>query len=138
MRRGEKSGSLITADFALEQGREIYVFPGRYDDPLSRETNKLIYQGAGIILSPEEFVSDILSIKDTALSFTGWAFRGAVQNLENDEAVVYSCLDFYPKSFESLSKETGLPMLSLMSSVMKLCDKGLVREAFTNEYVKIC
>ncbi len=133
----EKSGSLITADFALEQGREVYVFPGRYDDPLSRGTNKLIYQGAGVILSPEEFVSDLISISDTALSFTGGTFHDTVQNLENDEAMVYSCLDFYPKSLDCLSKETGIPMLLLMSSVMRLCDKGLVREAFKNEYVRI-
>jgi len=57
--------------------------------------------------------------------------------LEDDEQVVYSCLDFYPKGFESLSKETGLPMLLLISAVMRLCDKGLVMETFKNEYVKI-
>ena len=133
----EKSGSLITADFALEQGREIYVFPGRYDDPLSKGTNRLIYQGAGVILSPEEFVSDLLSIKDTALSFTGGTVKGKTRNLEDDEAIVYSCLDFYPKGFESLSTETGLPLLSLISAVMRLCDRGLVMETFKNEYVKI-
>ena len=133
----EKSGSLITADFALEQGREIYVFPGRYYDALSKGTNRLIYQGAGVILSPEEFVSDLLSIKDTALSFTGGTVKGKNRNLEDDEAIVYSCLDFYPKGFESLSAETGLPLLSLISAVMRLCDRGLVMETFKNEYVKI-
>ena len=133
----EKSGSLITADFALEQGREIYAFPGRYDDPLSKGTNRLIYQGAGVILSPEEFVSDLLSIKDTALSFTGGTVKGKTRNLEDDEAIVYSCMDLYPKGFESLSKETGLSMLPLMSTMMKLCDKGLALEVFKNEYVKI-
>ena len=133
----EKSGSLITEDFALEQGREVYVFPGRYDDPLSRGTNKLIYQGAGVILSPEEFVSDLLSIKDTALSFTGGTVKGKTRNLEDDEAIVYSCLDFYPKGFERLSTETGLPLLSLISAVMRLCDRGLVMETFKNEYVKV-
>ncbi|MBQ6258571.1 MAG: DNA-processing protein DprA, partial [Lachnospiraceae bacterium] len=77
------SGQEATADFALEQGREIYVFPGRYDDALSKGTNRLIYQGAGIILSPEEFVADILSIKDTALSFSKDSSSAKGSNLEN-------------------------------------------------------
>lgn len=47
----KKSGSLITADFALEQGKDIYALPGRITDPMSEGTNALIYQGAGIIRS---------------------------------------------------------------------------------------
>ena len=55
----EKSGTLITVDMALEQGREVYVFPGRITDSVSRGCNKLIKQGAGIVLSPKEFVEEI-------------------------------------------------------------------------------
>lgn len=55
----EKSGTQITVDMALEQGKEVYALPGRITDPVSRGCNKLIKQGAGMILSPKEFVEEI-------------------------------------------------------------------------------
>lgn len=55
-----KSGTLITVDMALEQGREVYVAPGRVTDRLSDGCNRLIKQGAGILLSPEEFLRELL------------------------------------------------------------------------------
>lgn len=55
-----KSGTLITVDMALEQGREVYVVPGRVTDRLSDGCNSLIKQGAGILLSPEDFLRELL------------------------------------------------------------------------------
>lgn len=55
-----KSGTLITVDMALEQGREVYVVPGRVTDRLSDGCNRLLKQGAGILLSPEEFLTELL------------------------------------------------------------------------------
>lgn len=54
-----KSGTLITVDMALEQGREVYVVPGRVTDRLSDGCNRLIKQGAGVFLSPESFLEEI-------------------------------------------------------------------------------
>ena len=50
---GEKSGSLITVDMALEQGRDIYALPGPVNSSMSRGCNYLIQQGAGLMTSPE-------------------------------------------------------------------------------------
>ncbi len=57
----EKSGSLITADYALEQGRTVYALPGRVGDRLSDGCNRLIYQGAGIAYSAEALYDDLMS-----------------------------------------------------------------------------
>lgn len=58
-----KSGTLITVDQALEQGKEIFVLPGRIDDPLSIGCNRLISQGAHIILDPDIFIEELLEYK---------------------------------------------------------------------------
>ncbi len=59
-----KSGTLITVDMALEQGREVYVVPGRVTDRLSDGCNRLIRQGAGVFLSPECFLEEILQLEE--------------------------------------------------------------------------
>ena len=58
----EKSGTLITVDMALEQGREVYVVPGRVTDRLSDGCNRLIRQGAGVVLDLEEFAGEVWEI----------------------------------------------------------------------------
>lgn len=55
----EKSGTLITVDMALEQGREVYAVPGRITDALSVGCNNLIQQGANIALTPQDIVSNL-------------------------------------------------------------------------------
>lgn len=55
----EKSGTMITVDAALEQGREVYALPGRITDSTSKGCNELIKQGAGVISDPEKLVMEI-------------------------------------------------------------------------------
>jgi len=61
----EKSGSLITATWALEQGRDVFAIPGPVDRPESAGTNRLIQQGAALVTDPEE-VLDLLGVKPAA------------------------------------------------------------------------
>lgn len=56
---GRQSGSLITADLALDQGKDVYAVPGRYNDLLSCGCNRLIGQGAGIISSTDSLIEDL-------------------------------------------------------------------------------
>ena len=56
----EKSGTLITVDFALEQGKNIYAVPGNIDSPNSYGTNELIKQGAKIITNMQDILEDLL------------------------------------------------------------------------------
>ncbi|MFK2824983.1 DNA-processing protein DprA [Bacillus sp. B190/17] len=57
---GKKSGSLITAHYALEQGREVFCVPGRIDDPLSAGTNELISDGAKLVQTSADILSEII------------------------------------------------------------------------------
>lgn len=65
----QKSGTLITVDMALEQGRDVYAVPGRIIDRLSDGCNGLIGQGANVFLSPEIFLTELLgSIESKRIS----------------------------------------------------------------------
>lgn len=126
------SGSLITADYALEQGRTVLAVPGRLDDELSRGCNELIAQGAGVILSPESFAEQVFP-----------DFRHQKKNKVDDialapsEKLVYSSLDLHSKSLWELEECTSLSLADLSGSLLALEAKGLVREMERNYYVKV-
>ena len=129
----KKSGSLITADFAAEQGRDIFAVPGRLEDELSRGCNELIEQGAGIAISPErmlEIMGENPKKSDNSKIF--------MQNvLAREEDIVYSCLSLQPQSLEKLCSDTKLPIQYVTEAVMLLQLKGLAKEIGRNRYVKV-
>lgn len=129
----EKSGSLITADFALEQGRDIYAVPGRLEDTLSRGCNRLISQGAGIVLSPEEL------LKDLGFSTPKEDFKkqNPKKVLEKEELLVYSCFGLHAKTLEELVLHTGLNANDVADLLVKLMMKGMIEEDFKNRYRKV-
>lgn len=131
----EKSGSLITAELALEQNRDVYAVPGRMTDLLSLGCNRLIGEGAGVITSIPEFLSHL---EETDYPGKAQAGKRKIQKnfLEKEETLVYSCFDFYPKSVDAVLEETGMDLLRLLSIVMDLCDKGYLREYVKNQYVR--
>ena len=129
----EKSGSLITADMALEQGKDVYALPGPSNSILSKGCHNLIRQGAGILLSPKELLEE-LGI------FHKKKMKNATENeilLESPEKLVYSCLDFYPKSLNQMMEETGFTISAMMQIIMNLEFKGLIKEISKNYYVKV-
>lgn len=152
----KRSGSLITADFALEQGKDIYALPGRITDPMSEGTNALIYQGAGIIRSKEELLRDILDLEDTLITEESEYLKEKAKkkekertekkadaskkkntSLSEDERKVYEVMDFYPIGIEELSQQTDIPFMNILPVILSLAEKGLIAERFKNEYTKI-
>ncbi len=132
MEAKEKSGSLITADFAIEQGKDVYALPGRITDPLSKGCNKLIKQGAGIIESVEDFLADLDIL--TEISYSQMDFRKNI--LEKDERLVYSLTDFRPIGVSTLMEKTGISISRLLEILETLEGLGLIKETFTNYYVR--
>jgi len=133
MEARERSGSLITADFALEQGRDVFSLPGRITDSASAGCNHLIDQGAGIICSSEQMVK---TITGETSEVSDKKATGEVFCLEKEELLVYSCFDFCAKGLEQVHDESGLDILQLMMIVNKLCALGVLKETFKNMYVR--
>ena len=132
MEAKEKSGSLITADMALEQGKDVYALPGPINSRLSKGCNWLIKQGAGVLFSPEELLEE--------LGFShGLKEENEKQNkfvLETEENIVYSCLGFYPQNLEQLIRATKYPVAKLLDILMSLELRGMIKEISKNYYVK--
>lgn len=128
----EKSGALITADFALEQGKDVYAVPGRIGDPLSLGCLNLIKQGAGLADSPETLLH--------ALGIS--CIRGTDEEtltkilLAKDENIVYSWIRLQPVSLEQLVFKTGFPVHKVLSILVGLELKGCIREVRKNEYIR--
>ena len=125
-----RSGSLITADLALEQGKDICAVPGRITDPLSRGTNELIRQGAEIITDPMEFVEKRFpapyKIEETE--------KNEKIFLAMSEEKVYSCLDFNPTHLGTILQKTGLSVQEVSQSLKQLTDRGWIAETSKNYY----
>jgi len=128
----EKSGSLITADMALEQGRDVYALPGPVTSPQSQGCHYLISQGAGILISPSELRKE-LQIPDSKREQKTDKCK---KELETPENIVYSCLDLYPKRIQSIIEETGMSPRQVISELVSLELEGKVKEISKNYYVR--
>uniref|UniRef100_UPI004055ADC4 DNA-processing protein DprA n=1 Tax=Agathobacter sp. TaxID=2021311 RepID=UPI004055ADC4 len=133
MEAREKSGSLITADYAMEQGKDVYALPGRITDPLSAGCNHLIKQGAGIVQSVEDFLKDLDIMPEKNYMQENFIKK----LLEKDETLVYSLTDFQPISLGTLMEKTNLSLCQLLEAVSCLKELGLIKETVPNHYVRI-
>ena len=129
----EKSGSLITAACALEQGKTVYAVPGAVNDALSRGCHKLIYDGAGIAYSPEVLLDEWgLSVKKKTI------LKGKTKlGLATDLDLVYSCLDLRPKNLDQIITETGFSPGKTAGILAQLTLMGFVRETGTQHYIRL-
>ena len=148
----QQSGSLITADQALEQNRDVYVVPGRIGDALSEGCMKLIKQGAEIITSPQDicateavgtYVNNIFLKKDSwsdSACCTGKkeseknSFAKTV--LASPKNMVYSQINLFPVSLETITKNSGIGLVEVEGLLLELELEGLIKEVSKNYYVR--
>lgn len=128
----KKSGSLITANYALEQGKTVFAVPGRIGDVLSEGSNLLIEDGAGIANSVDSILSELQIVPKKEDS----GFHKSKIWLANHEEMVYSCLDLQPKNIEEIIQEIPLKLGEIMEILLKLELEGLIIEPVKNYYTR--
>ena len=133
----EKSGTFITVDQGLEQGREIFALPGRITDKTSAGCNNLIKLGAHMITEVEDIL-EILQINRKNVHKTGKIndFTAEVNkmSLAPLEKMVYSCLRIEPKYLDDIILETKITPQEVCATLNRLSVRGAVVETAKNYY----
>jgi DNA processing protein len=129
---GETSGALITAEFAAEQGREVFAVPGSILAPQSKGTNKLIQQGAQPLLC----ASDLMQ----ALNLTRLGEQKAARKMLPADAVetqLLEALSDQPAHVDEIRNQTGLPIEKVSATLALMELKGMVRQVGGMNYIAV-
>ncbi|NWF52454.1 MAG: DNA-protecting protein DprA [Nitrospirae bacterium] len=124
------SGSLITAGYALEQGREVFAIPGNITSPASAGTNELLKKGAILTRYAEDIISELAPV-----------LKGFIRSRQKDkieitdeEKKVCNYLTGEPKHIDNISRESGLPTSKVLEILLRLELKGLIRQITGNRF----
>jgi len=131
----QKSGALITARFALEQGREVFAVPGSIFSETSRGTHYLIQSGAKLIESTQEIIDELLP--QIAKPATEPSPAPVVPNLVAEEKQLYQLLSMEPKHIDRIIEESSLEASDVSHRLLELELKGIVRQLVGQHYARI-
>jgi DNA processing protein len=124
---GPDSGSLITANFALEQGREVFAIPGNVGAGGSRGTNRLIKDGAKLVESSEDILEEILpQWKREKERIEEVKPRGP--ELSEEEKILYEMLGETPLHIDAMIRESKFEPGKVSSLLLNLELKGLISQ----------
>lgn len=135
-----KSGTIITVDMALEQGKEVMVVPGRVGDALSEGCNDLLRQGAPPVLETADILKTLgIEKRETERNRKQ---QGTLSELSGEEKLLYELLDEYPRSLDELARELiyrreEMEYSQLCRIFHSLCRKGMARQEGNTHFVKV-
>jgi len=134
----ERSGSLITAKFALEQGREVFAVPGEISSKMSKGTNYLIKQGAALVETVDDIL-DALSLDLPEMSKARKVPQAETPpdiKLGDDEQVIWNLLSQKPIHIDEIARISGLPSSKVSSILVMLELKGIIQQLPGKQFVR--
>jgi DNA processing protein len=129
---GDTSGALITAEFAVEQGREVFSVPGSIYGLQSKGTNRLISNGAKCLLAPQ----DVLEALDLTRNVERREIRRVIP-ADATEARLLEALSAEPLHVDEIRSKIGLPIESVSAALTMMELKGMVRQVGGMQYVAV-
>jgi len=124
----EKSGSLITAGYALEQGREVFAVPGNVGTEESRGTHRLIKEGAKLVESSEDILEEILPQWRKGERKTTEEVEASKPDLSEEERVLYELLGETPLHIDEMIRESRFDPGKVSSLLVNLELKGMISQ----------
>jgi DNA processing protein len=125
----DRSGSLITARLALEQGREVFAVPGMARHVRSVGPHRLLKEGARLVESAEDILEEIKPLVGPSREKIRQVETPAsTTNLTDEEAVVFGILDQIPLHVDEICRSAQLPVSKIMALLLSLELKGGVRQ----------
>ncbi|MBU0599165.1 DNA-processing protein DprA [bacterium] len=125
-----KSGSLITASFALEQGREVFAIPGRIFSKFSQGTHKLIKQGAKLVTSYEDILEEFGLVAGESR-----AKKDLKEELLPIERKIYNLMTDDSVHIDDLTILAKEDIVNISRVLMQLELKGLIRQLMGQKYI---
>lgn len=133
---GLNSGALITASQALEQGRSVYAVPGLMTTPSAHGSNRLIQQGAKLVMDASDILDDLeILLPDTKPAPE--AAQRPLPTLTDDERNVYNAIDPTETSIDDIGTKSKLPSSTVSSTLLRLELKRLVKQLPGKYFVKL-
>jgi DNA processing protein len=132
-----RSGALITANQAVEIGRTVYAVPGNIDKPTSAGCNKLIQDGAKLVMDGNEILDDLMVLFPTTKRASKTDTPATMIPLSDEEQKVFATLTTEPSQIDTITERTGLPSHIVSSTLMRLEMKRLARPLPGMNYVRV-
>lgn len=132
---GKKSGTLITVDMALENGREVFAVPGNATSHLSEGTNELIKQGATLITDCNDILHELkIAFDDEELSRF---MRTIPLKMGADEREIYNCIrDKVPTTIDKIMLELNKPIQDIQYMLTLLEISGVISKSAEGGYIR--
>lgn len=133
---GEKSGALITAQFALEHGREVFAAPGPITSPNSKGPNRLIQSGAKLAADPISILEELpFEIQNSIEETDPKDVKKALKGLNEKESRIISLIQLEECHIDQLIENSGLSPAEVSATLLHLELKGFVKHTEGNKYI---
>lgn len=133
----QRSGSLITARHAMEQGREVFAVPGRIDSRTSRGCHRLIRDGAKLVECVEDVLDEFGPLVEAAPRPDGTVMHHPAELQLNDlERQVLNAVSGDPTSIDRVVEATGLPVQRVLATISVLEMRSLIRRVSGNSVIR--